>query len=381
MSFLFKTFRPRKSRPTPPADMPPDYPAPDPPGPDPAPVPPAGGEGVPGEPGPFRFPNGAQGIRLSPAFLSLLPVGMAYWNNLNAHAGQPDIYAFLGTTSGVWLFRIDKATLHPEPIVNMRPGTGEGWYFDKLDPHQLFLQDGPRLIRHHILTHQEEVVWDISASRPGHYLWQCSSSHDGQHHAAILKEEGTYRPIGSLALRHGREHFLPIERYPYDEPQIDKSGRWLLIKEAHDNRIRDLDTGQDFWIPDVAGAVGHSDTGFGYVVGEENQSDPGGVIRRWNLLPGGPQDAGAVYATDWTPMSRYVSHCNAPQPFILLTLADTLYKVYLDGRPTQIVCPTLWAGGGDETKPRAALDPHCQWAIWTTNYQGGPLVAFLARLP
>lgn len=372
MSFLFHLFRPHATHsprpsgtPLPPSSAPPAEPT--------------GPASIPDRPGPFRFSSGAQGSKLAGGVGGedlLQPVGMAYWNNLNAHAGQPDLYAFLGTQAGVWLYRIDKATLQVERLVKLRPGTGEGWYFSKVDPHWLYLQDGPQLRRHHILTHAEEIVWDVSDL--GETLWQCHSSQDGQAHSGTLQRQ--WQAIGCAARHQGTTHVFPVDAR-YDECQIDTSGQWLLIKEGNDNRLIHLASGQEWTITDAQRALGHSDMGEGYMIGEEDQSDPGGVIRRWDFTPAGPVDRGAIYSSDWTPMSRYVSHCNAPQPVILLTHAQELIKVSLEGLPPQVICPTLWAGGDYATRPKANLDPHGQWACWTTNYLGGPLTAFLVCIP
>ena len=62
----------------------------------------------------------------------------------------------------------------------------------------------------------------------------------------------------------------------YDECQIDKSGRWLVIKEnvdgrdGEDNRIIDLQSGAEQVFLDRDGAAGHSDLGYGYLVAEDN---------------------------------------------------------------------------------------------------------------
>ena len=74
-------------------------------------------------------------------------------------------------------------------------------------------------------------------------------------------------------------------RDAYDECQVDKSGRWLLIKEGDGNRIIDLERGNEFAISNAAGAVGHSDMGWGYVIGEDDRSNPGGVFGCGPLPP------------------------------------------------------------------------------------------------
>ena len=127
--------------------------------------------------------------------------------------------------------------------------------------------------------------------------------------------------------------------------------------------------------------------GEGYVIGEEDQAEPGGVFRQWDFTEEGPEDAGVIFDTDWTRMSRYLSHCNAPQPRVLITLASELWLVRLDAVHQETrIAPTL-AHSTDpqqpyERKPKASLDPSGEWACWTADPTGsGQLEAFLVRLP
>ncbi len=75
----------------------------------------------------------------------------------------------------------------------------------------------------------------------------------------------------------------------FDECQIDKSGRWLVIKEnvdgknGEDNRIIDLQTGAETVFLDEDGAAGHSDLGYGYMVAEDNFYPKPGAVRVWQL--------------------------------------------------------------------------------------------------
>ena len=75
----------------------------------------------------------------------------------------------------------------------------------------------------------------------------------------------------------------------YDECQIDKSGRWLVIKEnvdgrnGEDNRIIDLETGAEHVLLDENGAAGHSDIGYGYMVAEDNFNPQPGAVRVWRF--------------------------------------------------------------------------------------------------
>jgi hypothetical protein len=342
-----------------------------------------GPEGVLHIPGPFIFPDyQTQGVRLTTGYENLFPVGMAYWNNINAHLAEPHLYVILGMRRGeVGLWKVDKTTLEVTDLGPFRRGTGEGWYFSKVDPHLLHLVEGPRLLTRHILTGEERTLLDISDTHPGCTLFQPHSSRDGTAHSATVKD-ANYEDLGCVALSHGRLSFFGREG-AYDECKIDKSGEWLLIEQNNDNKIIHLATGDVLSIPDQGLALSHCDTGFGYAIGEENYSDPGGVFRRWNFLPGQlPQDGGVIFSMDWTPMSRYVSHCNAPQSSVLITTPHELIAVDLTTLARRPVAPTLGdpspSGSSDyDLKPKANLDPPGQWACWTT---GTPLVAYLVRV-
>ena len=64
-----------------------------------------------------------------------------------------------------------------------------------------------------------------------------------------------------------------------------KSGRWLVIKEnvdgrnGEDNRIVDVATLGERTFLDEAGAAGHSDNGFGYMVSEDNWHARAAAVR------------------------------------------------------------------------------------------------------
>src|SRR5262249_15023412 len=117
--------------------------------------------------------------------------------------------------------------------------TGEGWYFSATQPTTLYvnLPQSPRLQRYDVVSHQLTTVFDV-ASRPdifgsNRYIWQFHSSADDMVHSATLKDGATYADLGCFAYRErtGQVFYYPQKGFRYDECQIDKSGRWLVIKE------------------------------------------------------------------------------------------------------------------------------------------------------
>jgi hypothetical protein len=327
--------------------------------------------------GPFTFPApyGTRGIRLTNASEDGSiphPLGMSYWPNINMHAGQPDVLVFASLNDSLVLWRVVKAT-GEVALVKSLPfhGTGEGIYWSLTNPHLLYAPQGDRLTAYDVVT--GEVHHAVSV--PGVGLKQCHSSADGQVHSFTLEGGPAVWKNGNLS------RWTPLGTY--DECQITKSGRYLVIKEGTANRIVELATGSEWTITDQQGAVGHSDTGWDSVVGEDDQTQPGGCFRRWDFTPDGPQDGGVVYHTDWTSMSRYISHCNArygaPGPQIALVSSsyhsDTLrgnelVVVLLDGSlQCRTVAPNLNTLHDGEywSKTRANICPAGQYACCWGN--------------
>src|SRR5205814_263772 len=126
--------------------------------------------------------------------------------------------------------------------------TGEGWYFSATQPTKLYVNEGARLYRFDVLTKQFETVFDASARfGSDKYIWQIHSSNDDRVHSATLRDGNTYDMLGCLAYREDTRQFSYYAAVgDFDECQVDKSGRWLLIKDnvdganGEDNRIIDL---------------------------------------------------------------------------------------------------------------------------------------------
>ena len=116
------------------------------------------------------------------------------------------------------------------------------------------------------------------------------SSNDDRVHSATVQ--------GQQLQRRRLRRLQPVDRPgaptsprkgDFDECQIDKSGRWLLVKEnvdgknGEDNRIIDLQSGAEQVFYDEEGAAGHSDMGYGYLVAEDNMYNAPGAVRVWQF--------------------------------------------------------------------------------------------------
>jgi hypothetical protein len=388
--------------------------------------------------GPFRFPApySTQGVRLTNGSDCggadcVSPVGYSYWRNINNHAGRDTMLMFLGLErrkggGGPTLFSYEKAT---GATRNLGPlfsadspyswSTGEGWYFSATQPNTLYLNDGPRMRRYDVQTRALSTVYDVSDQfGADKYIWQMHSSNDDRVHSATLRRDGTYEMLGCVVYQQGASaRFFP-KVGDFDECQIDKSGRWLVIKEnvdgvhQEDNRVIDLQTGTERVLFDHNGAAGHSDIGYGYMLAEDNFNNQPGAVRLWNFgmdMQGGepvasvPGQGVLIYQlTSWASGLGHIAHGNARSgdPSGQMACSSNANRVALsrvnevvcyrlnDSLSTLVVAPNMIdlnaSGGGSDDyskMPKGNLDVTGEYFIWTANTGTNRLDAFVVRIP
>lgn len=390
--------------------------------------------------GPFTFPApyNTEAIRLTSAADCggrdcVKAVGYSYWANINNHTGRDTMLIFLGLDrrsggAGPSLFSVNKVSGETRNLGPLFPASspyswssGEGWYFSHSRPDTLYMNYGPRLMRYDVQTRTLETVFDIGATfGTGRYVWQLHSSADDRVHSATIRDTATYEPQGCVAYREDLQQWYFAARVgDYDECQIDKSGRWLVIKENvdgrnhEDNRVIDLETGAERVLLDENGAGGHSDLGYGYMVALDNFNLRPGAVRTWRFdmdLQGG-QPVAAVsgqgtltyHLTSWGAGAGHLAHGNAARDVDPerqaacisnasrhdVARVNEIVCYRLDGSlDALVVAPTLSdldaAGGGSQEYnklPKGNLDVTGQYFIWTTNAGTNRLDAFLVRVP
>ena len=398
--------------------------------------------------GSFRFPSPyfTQGVRVTNASDCggtdcVRPVGYSYWSNINNHVGSDTMLVFLGLErrqggGGPTLFSFNKRTGQVRNEGPLFPGdspfswaTGEGWYFSAKQPTMLYVNvpATSALQRYDVVSHGLTTVFDV-ASRPdlfgtNRYIWQFHSSDDDRVHSATLKDGSSYDDLGCLVYREDTNQFsyFPQKGFRYDECQIDKSGRWLVIKEKLgtdaasevDNRVIDLQSGAERDLLDRNGAGGHSDTGFGYLVASDNHSSLPGAVRLWDFnldLHGGEPVASVegqgtlvFQTTTWDTDVGHVAFGNAQagvpigQQYVCsanasrkaLSRANEILCYRLDGSlDVLVVAPNLTSldasgGGSDDYAklPKGNLDVTGEYYIWTGNAGTNRLDAFIVRIP
>jgi hypothetical protein len=386
--------------------------------------------------GPFTFPAPYEttGVRLTNAADCggagkdcVNDVGYSYWRNSNNHVGANTMLIVVTLDrarggNGPTLFGYDKTT---DAVTVLGPlfdatsplswATGEGWYFSATKPNALYVNDSRTLYRYDVLRRTLESVFDVTTRfGPNRYLWQTHSSNDDRVHSATLRASDTYAMLGCMVYRESTREFSYFPAIgDFDECQIDKSGRWLLIKEnvdgvsGEDNRIIDLEAGAETVLLDQQGAAGHSDNGYGYMVAEDNWNPLPGAVRVWTfgtpMADPAPQGRLVYRTTDWSLDIGHLSHANA-RPDVP---SEKQYACGAQGtrlvgpRANEIVCfrldtslrvlvvaPTMTdldaAGGGtsDYTKlPKGNLDITGRYFIWSSNGGRKRLDAFVVKVP
>ena len=380
----------------------------------------------------FPAPYGTQGIRITNAGdcggADCVDYGYSYWNKINNHAGSDTMLIVVGLNrarggAGPTLFTYNKTTgdtRNAGPLFDANSGlsyaTAEQWYFSGTRPSTIYVGDnGPRLLRYDVHARTSETVFDVtSLLGGGKYLWQMHSSNDDRVHSATVKDSNTYQDLGCIVYREDtRQHQFYAPRGDYDECQIDRSGRWLVIKENvdgnfnEDNRIINIDTGAEQILWDQNGAAGHSDMGFGYIVGEDDKwgSNPYGV-RVWQFGTSmSSADGRVVYSMpDWNgPGVGHIAHSNSKSGAALgdqlacssnaggfsLARTNEIVCFRLDGTmQVLVVAPNMTdlnaSGGGSDAyskRPKGNIDPTGEYFLWTSNMGGNRADVFLVRIP
>ena len=204
----------------------------------------------------FPAPYGTTGVRLTNAGDCgggdcVNYVGYSYWRNINNHVGSDTMLIVLGLDrqrggGGPTLFSYNKnngQTQNLGPLFSADSpyswASGEGWYFSASQRNALYMNDGYSLMRYDVVTHAMTKVFDVrdhlGADRR---IWQIHSSNDDNVHSATVKD-GSYNDVGCVAYNQstGRATYI-ARKGDFDECQIDKSGRWLLVKENVDGQER-----------------------------------------------------------------------------------------------------------------------------------------------
>jgi hypothetical protein len=270
-------------------------------------------------------------------------------------------------------------------------------YFSARNPHVLYCSVGSTMMRYNVADRSLTPVFDASQHLNRRVLlWQMHTAYDDRTHSATVRDAGSGADLGACVFREATGRFILIERRgDYDESQIDKSGDWLVIKEnvdgrnGEDNRIVNVDTLTERVFLDEAGAAGHSDNGFGYMVSEDNWHAKPAAVRVWNLsdLEAPPAGRLVYHSTEWGAGVGHVSHANASRDVPIgsqwvwvsnasqkaVPRANDIIAFPLDGSlRVVVVAPNLVRFTGDlyDDLPKGNCDLTGEYFVWLGSPEG-----------
>ncbi|HEY3644573.1 MAG TPA: Ig-like domain-containing protein [Gammaproteobacteria bacterium] len=388
----------------------------------------------------FPAPYGTQGVRITNSSdcggQDCLDMTYNYWKNMSNSAGSDVMYILVGLDKqrggeGPTLFKFTKSTgalakvgpLFAASSVLSKQST-EGWYFSYSMPTTIYLHQQSKLERYDVLSHQLTTVFDSTTKYPGTIIAQTNSSNDDDVHSATLENATTYAKEGCVVYQSSTKKFwlFPTVK-AFDECQVDKSGRYVEVKQKltqdtctscdEDDTIIDLQTGKQQVLLDKDGAGGHSDLGYGTMVASDNWNTQPNAWRVWNLADlvdgklvyhGGTWGSFAPSHISWSNASasaplaqQYV--CGGAAVSGSDVTGNEVRCFTLDGsvasadEQSLVVAPVMTdvnAAGGDAEcpsctdygkDPKGNLDPTGEYFFWTSNMGGGRLDAFMVRVP
>ncbi len=330
-------------------------------------------------------------------------IAYSYWPTFNK-----DSTLFHLSSGGVaMLYRFDPKAfriLGKEPLFAKDPafpGVGAFWEdstWSGTDPKVLLCHAGPRLLAYNVETKKFTLIKDFSKDIPDQYLWQISRSTDDRVFGFTTKKNETYEETGCLVWRRDIDKIvLKQAAGALDEVQVDKTGRYCLIKTGQQGagvieaRIVDLDTGKIEDLvdnePDYS-CGGHSDNGQGLVVAADNWR-PATTFRRFAT----PHrhymvmDAGSghysMLADDerWVLASLYGGEDAPPERWG--TFAQEIYLMATDGsQRVRRLAHHFSAVKGYWDTPRANISRDGRFVAFTSNWaRPGRFDVFILQVP
>jgi hypothetical protein len=205
----------------------------------------------------------------------------SYWPTFNRNStrlyilcdDRPFIYDF-----DPQAFRASNKRALPKTPDNHDPRS-EDMIWSGSDADVLFCHCGLKLWSYSVATQAYTLIQDFSTVLPPGHIAQMSKSLD-DNTFAFTRQDPKWKAVGYVAWRRDADKILlnGAEPLGLDEVQVDKTGRYVLIKTEKQGRgviqtrVADLNTGKIENLIDDAPdfAPGHSDNGRGMVIGADN---------------------------------------------------------------------------------------------------------------
>jgi hypothetical protein len=327
----------------------------------------------------------------------------SYWPSFNKDS---TLFHIQTRTGGAVLFHFDPKTFRitgREPLFARDPAfpSGINWedcVWSGTDPKALYGVGGPVVAFYNVETKKFTVVRDFSKELPGQYVAQMSKSIDDNVFAFTTKKTKNYEETGYLVWRRDTDKvLLRVETTNLDEVQVDKTGRYCVVKTAEQGYgklnvlVYDLETGKRDELADDGPdfSPGHSDNGRGFILGADNFRNALTVRRcatphrHYEALDmGGGHLSLLADDESWALVSNYFDRAPAkdtPWP----TFAQEILLLATDGsqRVRRLAhCQTNYKGYWD--CPRANISRDGRFVLFTSNWgDTGLRGVFILRVP
>ena len=260
----------------------------------------------------------------------------SYWPTFNSdntrllvktgNDGTATVYSFDPKTFTIG----SRKTVPPSPAGN--PNV-ESAIWSGSDPDTLYALVGLKIYAYHPSAGSYTLVADLSSKFPrGDFLWQLSLSRKNDDVFAFARRRpnaaGGSDYVGYGAYSRSRKALLlnqEIQKNDLDEVQINKTGRWLVVKgETKTTKgfsIRDLNNNGSrrelrYGAPDYA--LAHSDNGANFVSGFNNYLN---TIDRRNFEDLSTITTELNLGADWS-QGMHISHLADDDSWILVSLCE-----------------------------------------------------------
>lgn len=271
-----------------------------------------------------------------------------------------------------------------------------------LNPDYMYGTSGASIRRYSVTSNTWTTIQDLSSTFSNQYFHQISLSTDDDVMAFTLKNSGNYNVEGYAAVRVSTGQVLyQVATSSLDEVQIDKSGRYLVVKTGDSGigqvevKVIDLQatptpTVTDLVDNDPDNSPGHSDNGSNFVVGHadwidaitaRSLSNPHDVTiliqdGTWTYLQS--QHISMLADDDsWALISQFGSIANQP-------LNNEIWFLKTDGSGQKRRILHHYSLYSDyRSSPRANISLNGQFVAFTSNWgnSNGRLDLFVAEVP
>ena len=325
----------------------------------------------------------------------------SYWPTFNVNNTRILVYS--GTAP--LLYRFDPVNF--EILDKVTWNTFLRWedaIWSGTDPDVIYAHDfGMHLWTYNVATQTSTQIADLSSQyNNGDYLWQMSKSINNDNVFAFTRRDARYRVVGYLVWQRDTNQVVyNVDTSQIDEVQVDKSGRYLVVKTGQQGagvievQVVDLktlavqnltDDGPDY-------APGHSDNGNKIVIGADNWRNQ--VTYRTLANPHSLYTL-ISHEDDWT-QDYHVSMLANNEKWVLISsysgtsgtpdgpFHDEIYQVATDGSlAVRRVAHHFSIYGGDYyASPRADISRDGHFIAFTSNWgvEGGRKDVFILKIP